>query len=128
MINHDVDSSFFNEVISHLQILERKGQDQNSYNLSFAFLFPTVFFLENFLCLRLNLGSTYGSQAWGKNIMNSRGSMVTDPIKLFERKLAKVLGSSFQKENKLFVGYIFCGRRDGCVVICEGVLELRKKW
>ena len=33
--------------------------------------------------------SESGQQAWGKNIMNSRGSMVSDPIKLFERKLAK---------------------------------------
>lgn len=28
-------------------------------------------------------------EAWGKNIMNSRGCMVSDPVKLFERKLAK---------------------------------------
>lgn len=34
-------------------------------------------------------GTNAHAEAWGKNIMNSRGSMVTDPIKLFERKLAK---------------------------------------
>ncbi|CAE7231993.1 ppsC [Symbiodinium pilosum] len=34
-------------------------------------------------------GTNAHAEAWGKNIMNSRGCMVSDPIKLFERKLAK---------------------------------------
>ena len=42
-------------------------------------------------CARIAHASKVNScaQAWGKNIMNSRGCMVSDPVKLFERKLAK---------------------------------------
>ena len=59
--------------------------------------------------------------------MNSRGSMVTDPIKLFERKLAKVLGASFRRRKQVVCWIFFGGGRDGCVVICEGVLGLSEK-
>mmetsp|Transcript_33206 Transcript_33206/g.60146 ORF Transcript_33206/g.60146 Transcript_33206/m.60146 type:complete len:946 (+) Transcript_33206:81-2918(+) len=34
-------------------------------------------------------GTNAHGEAWGRNIMNSRGSVVADPVRLFERKLAK---------------------------------------
>lgn len=34
-------------------------------------------------------GTNAHAEAWGKNIMNSRGMVVADPVRLFERKLAK---------------------------------------
>ena len=56
--NHGVDYSVFNEIMNHFQILERKGQDQFPTILVLRSHFLSFFFLDNFLCLRLNLGST----------------------------------------------------------------------